>query len=116
VKTSENVALLQKPGRLVLQRSCFRDERLHESPIVLWAGVSWRLAQEEFQGGHHAGITMFATDMRFARMIWLVAEGRGFESLWLPEHTHIPANRRSPRPAVETCPRSTGILTICSSH
>jgi probable F420-dependent oxidoreductase len=26
------------------------------------------------------------------------AEDRGFESLWLPEHTHIPASRRSPWP------------------
>jgi len=26
-------------------------------------------------------------------------EERGFESLWLPEHTHIPASRRSPYPA-----------------
>lgn len=25
-------------------------------------------------------------------------EDRGFESLWLPEHTHIPASRRSPWP------------------
>jgi alkanesulfonate monooxygenase SsuD/methylene tetrahydromethanopterin reductase-like flavin-dependent oxidoreductase (luciferase family) len=23
-------------------------------------------------------------------------EARGFESLWLPEHTHIPASRKSP--------------------
>ncbi len=26
-------------------------------------------------------------------------EQRGFESLWLPEHTHIPASRRTPYPA-----------------
>jgi probable F420-dependent oxidoreductase len=25
-------------------------------------------------------------------------EARGFESLWVPEHTHIPANRRTPYP------------------
>jgi probable F420-dependent oxidoreductase len=27
------------------------------------------------------------------------AEARNFESLWLPEHTHIPASRRTPYPA-----------------
>ena len=26
------------------------------------------------------------------------AEDQGFESLWVPEHTHIPAERRSPIP------------------
>ena len=45
------------------------------------------------------GITMFATDyaMRpdeFAK----ACEERGFESVWFPEHTHIPASRRSPGP------------------
>ena len=32
-------------------------------------------------------------------------EGRGFESLWLPEHTHIPANRRTPYPAGGDLPK-----------
>ena len=27
-----------------------------------------------------------------------LAEERGFESLWFPEHTHIPASRRTPYP------------------
>src|SRR6266704_4337907 len=45
------------------------------------------------------GVTMFATDyaMRpdeFAR----ACEERGFESVWYPEHTHIPASRRTPYP------------------
>jgi probable F420-dependent oxidoreductase len=46
------------------------------------------------------GIAIFATDYairpdELAREI----EQRGFESLWLPEHTHIPAIRRTPYPA-----------------
>jgi probable F420-dependent oxidoreductase len=46
------------------------------------------------------GITMFPTD----RSIGIVelareAEARGLDSLWLPEHTHIPASRESPWPA-----------------
>jgi len=33
------------------------------------------------------------------------AEERGFESLWLPEHTHIPTSRRSPWPGGGDLPR-----------
>lgn len=45
------------------------------------------------------GITMFATDaaidpVQLAREV----EGRGFSSLYLPEHTHIPTSRRTPPP------------------
>ena len=43
------------------------------------------------------GAYMFSTDYSIrpddlARLL----EERGFESMWVPEHTHIPANRRSP--------------------
>src|SRR5215475_4229420 len=46
------------------------------------------------------GASMFATDYAIrpddlAREL----EQRGFESLWLPEHTHIPVSRRTPYPA-----------------
>jgi probable F420-dependent oxidoreductase len=45
----------------------------------------------------HTGVTMFCTDYSIriddlAREL----EARGFESLFVPEHTHIPASRRSP--------------------
>lgn len=33
------------------------------------------------------------------------AEARGFESIWLPEHTHIPASRRSPWPGGAELPK-----------
>jgi probable F420-dependent oxidoreductase len=47
----------------------------------------------------HFGLMMFATDYAI-RVDELAreAEARGFESLWLPEHTHIPTSRRSPWP------------------
>src|SRR5574341_2546920 len=32
-------------------------------------------------------------------------EARGFESLWLPEHTHIPKSRRSPWPGGPNLPK-----------
>lgn len=45
------------------------------------------------------GVTMFATD-RSMDVVELAreAETRGFESLYLPEHTHIPVSRRTPPP------------------
>jgi probable F420-dependent oxidoreductase len=45
------------------------------------------------------GIEMFATDyaMRPDELA-RACEERGFESVWFPEHTHIPASRRSPFP------------------
>jgi probable F420-dependent oxidoreductase len=54
----------------------------------------------------HYGLMMFATDYavrpdELAR----AAEERGFESLWLPEHTHIPASRRSPWPGGPDLPK-----------
>jgi probable F420-dependent oxidoreductase len=52
------------------------------------------------------GIVMFATDYairpdELAREV----EQRGFESLWFPEHTHIPASRQSPWPGGPDLPK-----------
>ncbi len=52
------------------------------------------------------GVAMFATDYairpdELARAL----EDRGFESLWVPEHTHIPASRRSPWPGGPNLPK-----------
>src|SRR4051795_6962723 len=46
------------------------------------------------------GISWFATDevIQPDEMATLVEE-RGFESLFVPEHTHIPASRATPYPA-----------------
>jgi probable F420-dependent oxidoreductase len=54
----------------------------------------------------HYGIVMFATHYairpdELARAV----EARGFESLWVPEHTHIPASRRSPWPGGADLPK-----------
>lgn len=48
------------------------------------------------------GVTMFATD-RSMDVVDLAreAEARGFGSLFLPEHTHIPVSRRTPPPTGE---------------
>ncbi|PYM15088.1 MAG: LLM class F420-dependent oxidoreductase [Candidatus Rokuibacteriota bacterium] len=54
----------------------------------------------------HVGVAMFATHyaMRpdeLAREL----EQRGFESFWVPEHTHIPASRKSPWPGGGDLPK-----------
>ena len=52
------------------------------------------------------GVVMFPTDYairpdELARAV----ESRGFESLWVPEHTHIPASRKSPWPGGGPLPK-----------
>ena len=55
------------------------------------------------------GITMFATDYAMRPDDLAAAcEERGFESIWFPEHTHIPASRLSPWPGGAELPK--GIL------
>jgi len=45
------------------------------------------------------GVTMFATDTSLGVADLAVhAEQRGFDSVWIPEHTHIPTSRRTPPP------------------
>jgi probable F420-dependent oxidoreductase len=45
------------------------------------------------------GITMFATDRTMSVAdLAREAEARGFHSLYVPEHTHIPVSRRTPPP------------------
>ena len=52
------------------------------------------------------GVTMFATDYAMRPDELAVAcENRGFESVWYPEHTHIPASRRSPWPGGAELPK-----------
>ncbi|MFQ5667769.1 MAG: LLM class F420-dependent oxidoreductase [Candidatus Binatia bacterium] len=54
----------------------------------------------------HFGLVMFATDYAMRPDdVAREAETRGFESLWLPEHTHIPTSRRSPWPGGSELPR-----------
>ena len=44
----------------------------------------------------HTGIAIFDTDYSIPiQELARAAEERGFESLWVPEHTHIPTSRRS---------------------
>jgi probable F420-dependent oxidoreductase len=45
------------------------------------------------------GVTLFATDLSMSPVeLAREAEARGFYSLYVPEHTHIPTSRRTPPP------------------
>ncbi|MDA1076515.1 MAG: LLM class F420-dependent oxidoreductase [Proteobacteria bacterium] len=52
------------------------------------------------------GVLMFATDYAVEpATLAKAAEERGFESLFLPEHTHIPASRKTPWPGGADLPK-----------
>jgi probable F420-dependent oxidoreductase len=46
------------------------------------------------------GVTIHATDLAMSpQEVAREAEARGFDSLYIPEHTHIPTSRRTPAPS-----------------
>ena len=48
------------------------------------------------------GVTFFSTDLAMSPVeLAREAEARGFHSLYVPEHTHIPTSRRTPPPTGE---------------
>jgi probable F420-dependent oxidoreductase len=52
------------------------------------------------------GLTIFPTDYSIQpAQLAREAEARGFESLWFPEHSHIPAKRESPWPGGPELPK-----------
>ena len=63
------------------------------------------------------GVTMFVTDLSIGVVdLAQAAEERGLDSLWLPEHTHIPTSRHDPAPVGRSsCPRSTSGRSTRSS-
>jgi len=54
----------------------------------------------------HLGLFVFATDYSMpVDQLAVAAEDRGFDSIWLPEHTHIPANRKTRYPGGGELPK-----------
>ena len=52
------------------------------------------------------GASMFFTDYSMSPAALARAlEARGFESLWAPEHSHIPVSRQSPFPSGGELPK-----------
>ena len=53
-----------------------------------------------------SGVSMFFTEYSMApRELGEALEQRGFESLWAPEHSHIPLSRKSPFPGGGDLPK-----------
>src|SRR5207244_7953979 len=54
----------------------------------------------------HVGLTMCPTDYAIPpHDLAVAAEARGYDSLWLPEHSHIPTSRKSPWPGGAELPK-----------
>ena len=54
----------------------------------------------------HFGVSMFHTDYSIPAVELAKAlEARGFESMWAPEHSHIPVPRKTPFPGGGELPR-----------
>jgi probable F420-dependent oxidoreductase len=54
----------------------------------------------------YCGVTLFPTDYSIQpQELAAEAEARGFESVWLPEHSHIPTSRKSPWPGGGELPK-----------
>jgi hypothetical protein len=52
------------------------------------------------------GVTLFHTDYSMPVVALAQAcEARGFESLWAPEHSHIPLSRKTPFPGGGDLPK-----------
>jgi probable F420-dependent oxidoreductase len=55
----------------------------------------------------HFGVSMFHTDYSIPAVeLARALEARGFESMWAPEHSHIPVSRRTPFPGGGELPKS----------
>jgi probable F420-dependent oxidoreductase len=58
------------------------------------------------EGPMHFGLTIFPTDYSIPMPeLAQEAEQRGFESLWVSEHSHIPVSRKTPYPAGGELPK-----------
>ena len=54
----------------------------------------------------HYGVTIFPTEYSISMVdLARAAEERGFESLWVSEHSHIPVSRRTPWPGGSELPK-----------
>ena len=61
--------------------------------------MSDRAMQYPGEGAMKIGVTIHATDKAMHPVeVAREAEARGFHSLYIPEHTHIPTSRRTPAP------------------
>src|SRR5207244_1076552 len=91
--------------RRTARTSCPKRSRLRR-PERWGAWGPSRGPQLEREEDMDYGVVMFATAYAIAPdELGRALEERGFESLWIPEHTHIPASRRSPWPGGPNLPQ-----------
>jgi probable F420-dependent oxidoreductase len=69
-------------------------------------GLAYAVAAQPKEASMDYGVVIFPTEYSIAPdELGRALEERGFESVWFPEHTHIPASRRSPWPGGGDLPR-----------
>src|SRR6266567_1700784 len=70
------------------------------------ANLTRRTRNKATEIGMHFGGAMFFTDYSMAAMeLARALEERGFESVWAPEHSHIPLSRKAPFPGGGDLPK-----------
>jgi probable F420-dependent oxidoreductase len=75
-------------------------------PNFDWQKIGYAGANDKGGRAMKIGVTMFATDYAIApHELAAEAEARGFESVWFPEHSHIPTSRKSPWPGGAELPK-----------
>src|SRR6185503_2316795 len=89
------------PGSRVIDRAIAHGET--STSAVVHRLRRQRAPQEDAM---EFGITMFPTDYAIPpHELAMEAEARGFESVWFPEHSHIPTSRKSPWPGGAELPK-----------
>jgi len=74
--------------------------------IVRGRNLAADVAKAEEEAPMKIGVSIFPTDYSISPTdIAVAAEERGFESLWFPEHSHIPLSRKSPWPGGGDLPK-----------
>src|ERR1700759_3557511 len=72
------------------------------SPVI----ASDELGRNRGAPNMHVGLSIFPTDYSIPpHELAVAAEARGYESLWLPEHSPIPTSRKSPWPGGAELPK-----------
>jgi alkanesulfonate monooxygenase SsuD/methylene tetrahydromethanopterin reductase-like flavin-dependent oxidoreductase (luciferase family) len=65
----------------------------------------------------HYGLAIFPTEYSISpTALATAAEERGFESLWVAEHSHIPASRKTPWPGGADLPQIYYDVELRSGH
>src|SRR5262245_19405253 len=93
---------------------CLKAPRVTERTSVWWGshahGLTGKLYSDtgtmKGSGQMHFGVSMFHTDYSIPAVeLARALEARGFESMWAPEHSHIPVPRRTQFPGGGELPK-----------